>query len=397
MAASSRLPGFLRRSVLANDSEDDEESVSSSSSSLQGDADKDNPQSDAMTAEDEANHKERDEVSPIIASVAGSTSSRASMPSSMTEPKPAVLNRQSSEPRVVHASQAGPEDFPGTPEATNEFQRSQTTPVRSVGQSPQEGIQATKASSSRPKSYRVTQFEKIFAANVVSMNDLKTLSWNGIPVSLIPCCGDASSSVLLRVFGQISNTEPCFFCQPSFRPQSWKIIFGYLPTNASRREHTLKKKRSEYKDAIGQHYYIDDNSRTIQEQEVLRQVLVDVPRTAPEVQLFRDERIKLLLTRILYIWAMRHPASSYVQGINDLAMPLIVTFLTERPSTTESDSKNDLEIIGYDEVLDGSIMESVSDERLDEVSCHLFLTTFLIHYDCNLKCGLLFLGVSFFS
>lgn len=171
------------------------------------------------------------------------------------------------------------------------------------------------------------------------------------------------------------------FGKPPYRPQSWKIIFGYLPTNASRRQHTLQRKRAEYKDAIGQHYYIDDNSRTIQEQEVLRQVLVDVPRTAPDVQLFRDERIKKLLSRILYIWAMRHPASSYVQGINDLAMPLIITFLTEKTSAG-AENNDDISDIDYDEVLDGRIMESVSDERLDEVSYLFLLGRWISACDC---------------
>lgn len=153
-------------------------------------------------------------------------------------------------------------------------------------------------------------------------------------------------------------------------------MLGYLPTNAARRQHTLQKKRTEYTDAIAQHYEIDDNSRTLQEQEVLRQVLVDVPRTAPTVQLFRDERIKRLLTRALYIWAMRHPASSYVQGINDLAMPLIVAFLAENASSSSTDATSNNQQDGqldhdhnvnYDEVLDGSIMDSISDERLNEV------------------------------
>jgi len=31
----------------------------------------------------------------------------------------------------------------------------------------------------------------------------------------------------------------------------------------------------------------------------------------------------------LYIWAIRHPASGYVQGINDLVTPFIVVFLSE--------------------------------------------------------------------
>ena len=133
----------------------------------------------------------------------------------------------------------------------------------------------------------------------------------------------------------------------------WKLLLGYLPTNEARRIQTLERKRAEYKDAMAQHYHIDDNARTIQEQETLRQVLVDVPRTAPDIPLFRNERIKRALARVLYIWAMRHPASSYVQGINDLATPLFVVFL--------SDYYN-----GQD-VLDGNVMFVISDERLEEV------------------------------
>jgi len=36
-----------------------------------------------------------------------------------------------------------------------------------------------------------------------------------------------------------------------------------------------------------------------------------------------------LLERVLYIWAIRHPASGYVQGLNDLITPFFVVFLTE--------------------------------------------------------------------
>jgi len=35
------------------------------------------------------------------------------------------------------------------------------------------------------------------------------------------------------------------------------------------------------------------------------------------------------MTRILFIWAIRHPASAYVQGINDLCAPLLLVFLSE--------------------------------------------------------------------
>jgi len=40
------------------------------------------------------------------------------------------------------------------------------------------------------------------------------------------------------------------------------------------------------------------------------------------------------LERILYVWAIRHPASGYVQGINDLVTPFFQVFLT---SYIESD------------------------------------------------------------
>ena len=135
---------------------------------------------------------------------------------------------------------------------------------------------------------------------------------------------------------------------------AWKVMLGYLPTNASRRQQTLERKRAEYKDTIAQHYDIDDDSRTMQEQETLRQVLVDVPRTAPDVPLFRNEKIRRALARLLYIWAIRHPASSYVQGINDLATPLIAVFLSD--------------YYNGEDVLDGNIMVLLNEERLDEVN-----------------------------
>ncbi len=134
---------------------------------------------------------------------------------------------------------------------------------------------------------------------------------------------------------------------------AWKLLLGYLPTNQSRRKQTLQRKRAEYKDAMAQHYDVDDNSRTLQEQETLRQVLVDVPRTAPEIRLFRDERIRRALARLLYIWAMRHPASSYVQGINDLATPLFAVFLSD--------------YYNGEDVLDGNVMVVLAEERLEEV------------------------------
>lgn len=183
------------------------------------------------------------------------------------------------------------------------------------------------------RTYKEIMFEKTITAPVVNMRDLRRLGWNGIP------------------------TE--------YRSQAWQILLGYLPANSTRRRQTLDRKRAEYRDAIAQHYDIDDNSRTLQEQETLRQVLVDVPRTAPDVGLFRNDRIRHSLARLLYIWAMRHPASSYVQGINDLATPLIAVFLSG--------------YFGGKDMLGGESMDEVPDEVMEEVEadCYWCLTNLL--------------------
>lgn len=204
------------------------------------------------------------------------------------------------------------------------------TPSGKVGswkEEPHKPTAATTAKQSlaRNTSYKDRQLDAALFADIVNMAELKSLCWNGIP--------------------------------PSHRPLAWKILLGYLPTNKARRSQTLARKRAEYKDAILQHYDIDDDVRTGQEQETLRQVLVDVPRTSPEVGLFRNDRIRKALSRLLFVWAMRHPASSYVQGINDLATPFIVVYLGEYfPNHT------------CDNVLDGEIVDQVNDEIMEEVS-----------------------------
>lgn len=43
-----------------------------------------------------------------------------------------------------------------------------------------------------------------------------------------------------------------------------------------------------------------------------------------------------IFERILFIWAIRHPASGYVQGINDLVTPFFVVFMCEHIGKTTS-------------------------------------------------------------
>ena len=237
------------------------------------------------------------------------------------------------------------------------------------------------------KTYREQQYEKILSMDVIHMHDLRALAWNGIPIQ--------------------------------YRAMVWKLLLGYVPTNGARRENTIQRKRSEYQEAIVQYYNENDDDdddddeyrysnrntttmstttttttttsnsmsrhRTVQEQETLRQVLVDVPRTQPQIPLFRNHRIQQSLSRILYIWALRHPASSYVQGINDLVTPLLTIFLadyyihsnhTSQDATSFSATTNtttiDQQQQQLQQVLDGHVMNHCSEERLQHVEADVY-------------------------
>jgi len=125
--------------------------------------------------------------------------------------------------------------------------------------------------------------------------------------------------------------ETCWKGIPDeIRPLVWKILIGYLPRNGKRRIPTIDKKRNEYSKLVQQYFDTSVDERTESESATLHQIQLDVPRTNPKLKLFQLKRIQELLTRVLYIWAIRHPATGYVQGINDLVTPFVYLFLDEQ-------------------------------------------------------------------
>jgi len=104
----------------------------------------------------------------------------------------------------------------------------------------------------------------------------------------------------------------------------WQALLGYLPINKERREGAISRKRKEYLDCIPIYFNVSEADRTTQDGEILRQILVDLPRTCPNTPFFHQTPIQRMMERILYIWSIRHPASGYVQGMNDLLTPLLL-------------------------------------------------------------------------
>ncbi len=57
---------------------------------------------------------------------------------------------------------------------------------------------------------------------------------------------------------------------------------------------------------VPQFYDVPPSERSEDELAALRQVQVDVPRTAPTVPLFQEPPVQKSLERLLYIWGTRY-------------------------------------------------------------------------------------------
>jgi len=178
---------------------------------------------------------------------------------------------------------------------------------------------------------RYDKFMTLMASPSVKIDELKNLCWNGIP------------------------TE--------FRNECWKLLLGYMPLVRERWESTLATKRQQYWTSVPP--VLDETvPQTEYERNLYDQIQKDVPRTNPSVPLFQSSRVQKALERILYVWSIRHPASGYVQGINDLVTPFFAVFL--RPYVKEP----------IDEISD---ISAVSETLLREIEadCYWCLTKFI--------------------
>ncbi|XP_016389982.1 TBC1 domain family member 22B-like [Sinocyclocheilus rhinocerous] len=166
--------------------------------------------------------------------------------------------------------------------ARNTLQKQQSLPVRPViplvARISDQNASGAPPMTVREKT-RLDKFKQLLASPNTDLEELRKHSWSGIPREV--------------------------------RPVTWRLLSGYLPANRERRDLVLQRKREEYFGFIEQYYHsrTDENHRDTYRQ---RYCLV--------FQVFE---------RILFIWAIRHPASGYVQGINDLVTPFFVVFLSE--------------------------------------------------------------------
>jgi hypothetical protein len=149
-------------------------------------------------------------------------------------------------------------------------------------------------------SIRYQKFKNVLEQPNIDFDQLRKLAWPGIPDEI--------------------------------RPTVWKLLMvlaihqGYLPANSDRRDATLQRKRKEYEEYVTQAY---SRGQAGLDQALAHQIHIDIQRTNAHMPLYQNVTTQECLERVLYIWAIRHPASGYVQGINDLLTPFFQVFLQE--------------------------------------------------------------------
>lgn len=160
-----------------------------------------------------------------------------------------------------------------------------------------------------------------------------------------------------------------------YRPQVWRIFLDYEPANTSLSSSVLQHKRNDYFDCLDRVF--NESQRhlwTNSQKQTETQILKDLPRT--HVQLIRnEERVKLLFERVLFVWAVRHPASGYVQGMNDLLQPFFFVFLSEKLLNNQNsgNNSNDNEIFDNIESIENlSTLNGLSEQDLNDIEADCF-------------------------
>ena len=160
-----------------------------------------------------------------------------------------------------------------------------------------------------------------------------------------------------------------------YRATCWKLLLGYLPIDRNWRKSHINEKRKEYNKAVIEHEPTINETKSKTKECHFRQVLLDVPRTKPELSLFSNPSVQRCLERIICIWTIGNQDLNYVQGINDLVTPFFSVFLSDYFEGQSKIHESNLSI--SDKIL--------RDVEADTYWClHLFLSRIRDHYTPDL-------------
>ncbi|KAH0827860.1 hypothetical protein J3R83DRAFT_3487 [Lanmaoa asiatica] len=155
-----------------------------------------------------------------------------------------------------------------------------------VGSSHRAGDVGRHSRESSIRSNRRVKFIDCLSKEDLNISDLRKLAWSGTPSDL--------------------------------RPIVWPILLGYIPLPSNLRAATLARKRGEYLSLVELAFARD---RQGVDQQIWHQIEIDVPRTRPGVRLWMQASTQRTLERILYVWAIRHPASGIYRQVRHYSDP----------------------------------------------------------------------------
>ena len=171
----------------------------------------------------------------------------------------------------------------------------------------------------------------------VRSRSLKGVGEMGLPYEDPLLCdrddGRLASPVFIGALDEISKSDGdpnllrdlCWKGIPwESRSDCWSLLSGYLPSQPDRRLEHLQNKRTTYRKYKTQYCA---HSTTGEGNKIMNMLKKDIPRTSPSYPIFALPVIQKALEKLLFVWSLQHPATGYVQGMNDLVTPFFVAFL----------------------------------------------------------------------
>ncbi|KRY35372.1 TBC1 domain family member 5 [Trichinella spiralis] len=159
----------------------------------------------------------------------------------------------------------------------------------------------------------------------------------------------------------------------SFRSIYWRVFLECFPTNFKHWSAALEKSRQTYTSLHKEVILGDprsaqisgdlqiDNPLSLHEkstwriyfsnQELLSKIRQDVTRTYPELKFFTSERIRRIMTELLFIYALQYPHISYKQGMHEILGLVIYAFSFDFEAFKNAEENGALKNMNNEQVL----------------------------------------------
>ncbi len=218
------------------------------------------------------------------------TQTRVSVPSSSSSSSSKHLHAKA----AVHGtgtSSTGPNPLTANAAAANQAKHNPpaaAAPAAAPHSSPhvlQHPANAVVSATVAPPAYnkeavKRNKLEAALVQPVANLEEIRKLCWSGVPRDL--------------------------------RPKIWRLLLGISATHLERRAGLLSRKHAEYFELLPE--FGKSDGRSEYESNMLKQIQRDVPRPHLQHAILQTPEVQQALTRMLFLWSLRHPVVGFVQG-----------------------------------------------------------------------------------